>query len=186
MIRPIPPEAIAHAIQGDRQAFRVIVENHQSFVYAVAYRMVGNRAEAEDITQEAFIRLWKNISKYRTDVKLSTWLYKIVTNLCLDYLKSPRNRQRRHHDKLEHAASVQSSVTPETILAGKEVMLAIEKATEALPPMQKAVFVLRDLESLSVAETCAILSLTPDKVKTNLFHARKRISERLYTTLSNK
>jgi RNA polymerase sigma-70 factor (ECF subfamily) len=180
MIRPVPPEAIARAIQGDRQAFRVIVENHQSFAYAVAYRMVGNRAEAEDIAQEAFIRLWKNISKYRTDVKLSTWLYKIVTNLCLDFLKSPHNRQREHHHGLEHAGDVQTITTPDSILAGKELRLEIEKATETLPPLQKAVFVLRDLESLSVAETCEILSLTADKVKSNLFHARKNIAERLF------
>jgi RNA polymerase sigma-70 factor (ECF subfamily) len=179
MIKPVPPETVTRAVHGDRHAFRKIVETHQSFAYTVAYRMVGNKMEAEDITQEAFVRLWKNMSKYRRDIKLSTWLYKIVTNVCLDFLKSSRYRQNRLHNDLDTADSVRSSLTPDDVLHDKELREQIEKATKELSPMQKAVFVLRDLEALSVEETCEVLAISPENVKSNLFHARKNISERL-------
>jgi RNA polymerase sigma-70 factor, ECF subfamily len=181
MAKPISHETITRAIQGDRHAFRQIVESHQSFAYAVAYRMVNNRTEAEDITQEAFVRLWKNIKNYKREIKLSTWLYKIVTNLCLDYLKSPRFRQNRLHDDLEHADHVHSPLMPDAILHARELRDEIELATKDLAPLQKAVFVLRELEALTVEETCTVLSMSPDNVKSNLFHARRKISETLTT-----
>jgi RNA polymerase sigma-70 factor, ECF subfamily len=179
MTKPIPPETITRAMQGDWHAFRQIVETHQSFAYAVAFRLVGNKMEAEDITQEAFIRLWKNIPNYKREIKLSTWLYKIIMNLCLDYLRSPRNRQTRLHDDLDRANAMCSTLSPEDALHDRELHLQIEKATETLSPIQKAIFVLRDLEALSVEETCLVLSTTPKNVKSNLFHARKKIFEKL-------
>ena len=72
----------------DPKAFQKIVETHLDFAYAVAFRMTGIREEAEDIVQEAFIRLWKNMHKYRPEIKIGTWLYTIITRLCLDYFKS--------------------------------------------------------------------------------------------------
>ena len=179
MIKPIPLETLTRAIRGDRRAFQEIVEHHQSFAYSVAYRLVGNSADAEDITQEAFIRLWRNMSKYRADIKLSTWLYKIVTNLCLDFLKSPRTRRRKLNHDLDDANHVDSGLSPDVILHGNELRTQIEKATAELSPMQKAVFVLRDLEALTVEETCDVLSINADHVKSNLFHARKKISQKL-------
>ncbi|RAW00832.1 RNA polymerase sigma factor [Pseudochryseolinea flava] len=179
MIKPIPTEILKRAIEGDRRAFQKIVEGHLSFAYAVAYRMLGNRADAEDITQDAFFRLWKNIPKYKVEIKLSTWLYKIVTNLCLDFLKSTRYRERKFMHDVEAANSVQSSLTPEDIMNGEELQNQLLQASEVLSPLQKAVFILRDLEALTVEETCEILSIDADGVKSNLFHARKKISATL-------
>ena len=84
----VAPALIEKAQGGDQYAFRKIVEAHQGFAYAVAFKFVASRVEAEDITQEAFIKLWKNIAKYRPEIKLTTWLYKIIMNLSLDLLKS--------------------------------------------------------------------------------------------------
>lgn len=179
MMKPISLETLSRAIRGDRRAFREVVECHQSFAYAVAYRMVGNRADAEDITQEAFIRLWKNMSKYRPEIKLSTWLYKIVTNLSLDFLKSPRARGRKLNGNLDDANHIDTGLAPDVILQGKELHAQIEKAMEGLSPMQKAVFVLRDVEALTVEETCEVLSVSADHVKSNLFHARKKVSQKI-------
>jgi RNA polymerase sigma-70 factor, ECF subfamily len=179
MSKPIPPHILSLAIQGNRQAFRQIVEAHQSFAYAVAFRIIGDKTEAQDITQEAFVRLWKHIATYKQEIKLSTWLYKIVTNLCLDFLKSARYQQYRLHDDLNHAGDFHSVVTPENVLHEKELRDEIERATNTLSPIQKAVFVLRDLEALAVDEVCEVLSMSPDNVKSNLYHARKKISETL-------
>ena len=82
------PEIIRKAASGNRTAFRQLAERHQRFVYAVAVRVLNNQQDAEDATQETFIRLWKNLKHYKAEIKLTTWLYRIVTNICLDVLKS--------------------------------------------------------------------------------------------------
>ena len=89
------PQLVESALRGDMLAFRRLVERHQTFVYRVAYRLVGTVGDAEDIAQESFIRLWKHLNRYRDEIRLTTWLYKIVTNLCLDFLKSPYNKTRK-------------------------------------------------------------------------------------------
>ena len=170
-------EIVEQAISGDTRAFQILVERHQSFVYSLAYRFVHNVNDAEDIAQEAFIRLWKNLLRYRQEVKLTTWLYKIVTNLCLDFLKSGYNKHVRRMEGLpDHIAIKTEWETDQPILA-EEARVALEKMAGALTPKQKAVFVLRDIEDLTTDEICDILSMSSGNVKSNLYYARKRISE---------
>lgn len=179
MTKSISPEILTRAIQGDGDAFRHVVEAHQGFAFAVAFRMVGSQADAEDITQESFIRLWKNLHTYKPNIKLSTWLYTIVTNLCLDFLKSARHRNHSIQRDLQHAKDVASFHQPDYDFHTKELRIEIERATEDLSPTQKAVFVLRDLQELSVDEVSDIMSLSPENIKSNLYHARKRIALKL-------
>lgn len=87
-------ELIESAIAGDHQAFRVIVEAFQGFVYSIAFRFTGNTDDAEDLTQEAFIRLWKNLNRFDPQREMKKWLGKIISNLCLDYLKSARKKRK--------------------------------------------------------------------------------------------
>src|SRR5690606_19333586 len=96
-----PDSIIRKAMSGDTQAFRAIVEDHQDFVFSVAHRFVNNARDAEDLTQETFLRLWKNLSRYKSEIKLTTWLYKIVTNVCLDYLKSKQYRHNAMEEGLD-------------------------------------------------------------------------------------
>ena len=172
-------ELVEKAAAGDTQAFRVLVERHQSFVYAVAYRIVASVADAEDITQETFIRLWKNLKRYRPEIKVTTWLYKIVTNLCLDFLKSAHGKRTKHMDSVEHHTSVSSGGASDQSVLDEELRIAVEKIANDLTPKQKAVFVLRDIEELSTQEICDILSMSSGNVKSNLYYARKRIGELL-------
>lgn len=172
-------ELVEKAVAGDTHAFRTLVEKHQSFVYGVAYRIVASVADAEDITQEAFIRLWKNLSRYRPEIKLTTWLYKIVTNLCLDFLKSAYNKHARRMDKLEHYTGIPHEVAPDQSVLDEEFRTAVEKLTNDLTPKQKTVFVLRDIEEFPTQEICEILSMSSGTVKSNLYYARKKIGEML-------
>jgi RNA polymerase sigma-70 factor (ECF subfamily) len=170
-------EIVEQAIAGDPEAFRLLVERHQRFVYSLAYRFVHNISDAEDITQDTFIRLWKNLGRYRHEVKLTTWLYKIVTNLCLDLLKSAYTKNTRRLEDLADQSALQSEWEADQPILTEEARVALVKMTAALTPKQKVVFVLRDIEDLTTDEICDILSMSSGNVKSNLYYARKKIGE---------
>ena len=177
MLYSADQEIVGKARNGDVEAFRRIVERNQAFVYRVAYRFVNNVAEAEDITQECFIRLWKNLHRYRPEIKLTTWLYKIVTNLCLDFSKSRQTRVSRNMvalDDYDGMGQVDASDQP---LIDAELRIAIEAVVNVLAPKQKAVFVLRDIEQVEMPEIAEILAMDAGQVKSNLYYARKKVSE---------
>lgn len=166
---------IKKAIDGDTLAFRQIVEQHQGFAYAVSYRFTGNEEDAEDIVQEAFIRLWNNLHKYKPEVKLSTWLYKIITNLCLDFLKSRRVKEKNNHVDIQSQVNLNSNHKADEPLNAQELHVIIQEAASELTPAQKAVFILRDLEQLSVEEVSEILSMSAGNIKSNLYYARQQV-----------
>ena len=178
---PVLPETeiIAKARAGDVQAFRILVEKHQAFAYSLSYRFLGNASDAEDVTQECFIRLWKNLPRYRAEVKMTTWLYKIITNLCLDALKSSHHRQSKRSANLESAETGQGSTATDQGIIQEELRDAIVKMAERLTPKQKAVFILRDLEDLSMDEVEDVLSMSPGNIKSNLYYARVSMSNML-------
>jgi RNA polymerase sigma-70 factor (ECF subfamily) len=176
MPEPISFSIIQKAIDGETLAFRQIVEQHQDFAYAVTYRMVGNEEEAEDIVQEAFIRVWNNLHKYNPEVKLSTWLYKIITNLCLDYLKSARVKEKKNHVAMSTELNVNSISGADDMVNANELHTVIQEAASTLTSAQKAVFILRDLEQLTVEEVSDILSMSAGNIKSNLYYARQHIA----------
>jgi RNA polymerase sigma-70 factor, ECF subfamily len=170
-------DIIAKAIAGDTYAFRLLVEKHQTFAYSLSCRFLSSQDDAADVTQEAFIRLWKNISKYRPEIKLTTWLYKIITNLCLDHLKS--RHRKRFKDMVEigdHHEIIDPSGADQLLLSEEFRILLFQMASE-LTPKQKAVFILRDLEELEIKEVSDILSMSAGNVKSNLYYARVKMSE---------
>lgn len=179
MTEQVEQEVIQKAMTGNTNAFRVIVDHYQSFAYAVSFRFLGQAEEAEDIVQEAFIRLWKNLHKYRSEVKLSTWLYRIITNLCLDFLKSTYARRQKNHSDVQTEYLLKSQNGADAELNARELNEQIHQAAAELTPKQKAVFILRDLEGLPVEEVCSILSMSTGNVKSNLYYARQQMSERL-------
>ena len=141
----------------------------------MSFRFLGNTADAEDITQETFVRLWKNISKYRSDVKLTTWLYRIAANLCLDQLKSTRHKNARMTVDTEKAIVTTASADHEVL--SREFEDAVRRFANILQPRQKAVYILRELEGLSVEEVGQILSMSSDSIKSNVYHARVQITK---------
>lgn len=165
-------ELISQAAAGDYRAFRVLVECFQPFVYSIAFRFTKSEAEAEDLTQETFIRLWKNLDRYKPEFKLKTWLGKIVTNLALDHLKSGRNKNEKLRMTMHTELNARSDEQPDTIWNAKELKHLVHRLSEQLTPKQRAVFVLRDLEQLDAPEVCEILGMSAGTVKSNLYYAR--------------
>jgi RNA polymerase sigma-70 factor (ECF subfamily) len=170
---------VEQAMVGNPRSFRELVGHFQGFVYSVAWRFTGNSAESEDLTQEAFIRLWKSRERYDKSLPMKAWLGKIITNLCLDYLKSSK---RRHlsgllsDDSMSHVEGYQNPVRE---LESKELHALLISLSKKLTPKQQAVFVLRDLEAFEVHEVCEMLELSSDQVKSNLYHARIAIKSQL-------
>ena len=160
------------------QAFRILVERYQSMLFSLACRFLG-KDEAEDVVQEVFIRLWRNFHRYKPNIKLTTWLYRIATNLCLDYLKSRHYKSSFNSIEICETHAIPDSATPDKKLENHELMQFILKIANSLTPRQRAVFVLRDLEGLSSKEVCEILSMKPGNVKSNLYYARLKMSEKL-------
>lgn len=175
----VAPELIEQAKGGDHHAFRKIVEAHQGFAYAVAFRFVGSRNEAEDITQEAFIKLWKNIGKYRPEIKLSTWLYKIIMNLCLDFLKSAQRKRQLKTEDVESNHLIIDQSSQEQKLDDAEMLGVIVELAKHLKPKQQSVFILRDLEGLPIEEVSEITRMDQGQIKSNLYYARLKIREGL-------
>lgn len=172
MKRSADLELIERARQGDSLAFRDLVDIHHRFAINLAFRFTGDRMEAEDIAQEVFVKVWKNLGGYRPEVKFTTWLYRMVTNQALDYLKSASRKHRLRHTDIEHQS------VPE-VTEDREWLELIAKLAHQLPEKQQAVFVLRDLQGLSGEEAAEVLNLSPDTVKSNLYHARLSMRELL-------
>jgi RNA polymerase sigma-70 factor (ECF subfamily) len=165
---------IMKSISGNQQAFRLLVEAHLEFAYSLTYRFIREPMESEDIVQEAFIKVWKNLNRYDTSYRFKTWLGKIVTNLCLDNLKSGR---RRNLVPLE--PTVREPSYQHQDLESHELTEIVYRLAETLTEKQRAVFILRDLEMFSPDEVCTMLNMPPGNMKSNLYYARLKIREGL-------
>jgi len=174
-------EIIDRCNHGDLSAYRAVVEEYQKYAYAIAFRTICDEEDAKDIVQESFIRVWNNLNRYDPKVKFTTWLYTIVTNLCYDKLRSRKRKQAVLVNKVNISmiASTEINDNPEKQLTNRELASLIETLTDELPPKQKMIFVLRDVQGLNIQEVCEILHLSKSSVKTNLVYARKYLRQKL-------
>jgi RNA polymerase sigma-70 factor (ECF subfamily) len=172
---------ITKSLNNDTTAFRKLVEAHQQFVYRVAFRLVCNEFDTEEVVQETFIRVWKNLHRYNIDLRFTTWLYKIVINLCYDKIKSAKRFQNKMHFNLDNASVLnQASIeSMESSIINQELGQIIRYLTNELTPKQKLVFTLSELEELTTEEIASFTGLTPGKIKSNLYCARQCIKEKL-------
>lgn len=172
MEKEIEFNLIERSAKGNTEAFRALVEANQGFAISLASRFVREVTVAEDIVQEAFIRVWKNLNRYDFNFRFKTWLGKIVTNLCLDAGKSAKYRQTLTlDDTVPHQAN--ENATNE--LEHEELRNIILHLAAQLTPKQQAVFVLRDLEQLEPDEVCKALDMSNGNMKSNLYYARVHI-----------
>lgn len=172
-------QLIHKAQSGDLDAFRQLVETHQQFAYNVAFRFLANQEDARDVVQECFIRLWKNLHKFDARKKLTTWLYKIITNLCYDDMRRAYNRYKC--DPVEKESSFVNLTDQEDAvdnLSNADLADKIKCLSAQLKPRQRAVFVLRDVEDLEMDEIAEILKTPISTIKSNLYYARQNIRKK--------
>jgi RNA polymerase sigma-70 factor (ECF subfamily) len=169
---------VARLRTGDRHAFEELVIAYQHRVFGVALRMLGNRAEAEEIAQETFLRAHRALPEFRGEARLYTWLYGIASRLCLNRLASADRRLVRGDDEaLTAAASDEPSAA--AVLERAEIDAAVREAVASLPEERRIVVVLRDLEGLSYEEIGEVLALEPGTVRSRLHRARLDLKAKL-------
>lgn len=172
----------------DERAFRELVETHRDKVFNITFRMLGNRAEAEDVAQEVFIAVFKTIESFREESKFSTWLYRIAVNHCknrIKYLARRHDRDREEIDESQHGAGVNGTIggplpsSPQKALESAQMEKLMQDAIANLEDDQRIVVVLRDVEDLSIEEICEITGLPDGTVKSRLHRARLVLRKRL-------
>ena len=172
---------IEKVLGGDANAFEELVLRYEKTVYNLALRMVGDRDDASDMTQEAFIKAYGSLSSFRGDSKFSVWIYRIATNVCLDFLRSKSRKQQvsltvsDDDDEDAQLDIPDPKADPEQQLIKKISMQSVEEGLKTLPDKQRQILVMRELGGMSYAEIGAALSLEEGTVKSRIFRARKRL-----------
>ncbi len=167
---------VARARQGDEAAFEQLVRRHQRYVFNVAYRVLGDYAEAEDMTQEAFVRAWRGLPGFKGQAQFTTWLYRIVHNLCLNRLPRLR-RELLQTEPLEEVLASPAPSLPDHFEAQEQAAF-LRAELARLPEKYRLVLTLRYLQHLSYAEIAAALNVPMGTVKTHIHRARRLLMER--------
>jgi RNA polymerase sigma-70 factor, ECF subfamily len=191
---PAPPDAelVARARRGDGLAFELIMRRHNRRLFRLARGLVWDDAEAEDVLQESYVRAYARLGDLADDQALAAWLARIVANEALGRRRlaarvvslEERRARGRVGDNGEGDTTAASDLAsdqpgPERLAASGELRRLLAAAVDALPDEFRAVFVLREVEGLSTAETAACLALRPETVKTRLHRARRQLQEAL-------
>jgi RNA polymerase sigma-70 factor, ECF subfamily len=179
---------VRRARDGDFSAFETLFERYRSLAFRFAFQMVPRRDDAEDIVQEAFVRAYQNLDKYRDEAKFTTWLLRIITNLCTD---QARMSTRRLALEQQEAAGALDWMTignwddPVQNLEGDRRKVALRKALAALPAHHRSVIVLRDIEEREYTEIASILGCTIGGAKLRVLRARRALKDRIAPLLGD-
>ena len=166
-------ELVRLAGSGDARAFRSLSDHFLPKILAYAQRLLGNAAEAEDVAQETFLRLWQNAAQWTPEARLATWLFRVAHNLAVDRV---RRRREVGDAELERAAGEDR---PSGLLERKEVAGTVERALLGLPERQRAAIALCHYEGLGNPEIAAVLEVSVEAVESLLARGRKALRERL-------
>ena len=177
-VEPDDRELVETIRGGDTDAFETLVRRKTSKVYALCYRVIGNAEDARDISQLVFLKLWENLGKYDPQYAFDTWLYRMVTNVAIDFM---RNRQSRDNAVNSNLRLVRTSTDADqaVMVQRKEIEGVFNDVSAVLSPKQKAIFVMNQMEDLSSAEIARTLGCRESTVRNHLFNARKLMQQQL-------
>ena len=170
----VSPELLARCKRGDRRAFEELVRTTNRRVYSLSYRLVGDRGDAEDVAQEAYLRIFRGLAGFREEAAFETWMYRIVTNCAMSHLR----RRGRFGDVFK------DDEQPETPTPDRAQEITVQRDDLArglatLPAGQRSVLLLKDVYGLSVREIAQEVGIEEGAVKVRLHRARKRLKEML-------
>ncbi len=178
-------DLVDRVLDGDQASYGLLVQRYQSKIFAVAYGVLRHREDAREVSQEAFIKAYRNLPSFRRDSSFYTWIYRITVNLAIDF-------QRRAHRKREttfedvklspddvHATGPRILGSPAQQLEEKQLGDTIQGAIEQLPADQRTAIILREIQGLSYKEIAETMGCAEGTVMSRLFYARKKLQELL-------
>ena len=178
-------ELIREAQRGNHAAFEQLVRQYDGAVLRLAYHMTRSEQDAQDIYQEAFLKAYRNIGSFRFECSFYTWIYRIVTNLCLDHLRKRQvrkedsavvtNSEGESFDLLDQVADVRSGASPEKDLMRRELGRRIAKALTKLTPRERMVFEMKHYQGLKLRTIGEILNTTEETAKNTLFRGTQKL-----------
>ena len=179
-------ELITRSQSGDTASFTELVNRNEKKIYTLAYHLLNNREDAEDILQETFLRAYNNLARFRGDASFSTWLHRITTNLVISRFRKKKLKTESldepiiiDHEKIKQREIADWSGIPDRILLKKELNETIDTAIAELPLEYRTVITLRDIEGLSNEEVGIVLGLSVAAVKSRVHRARLFVREKL-------
>ena len=188
---------VKRAKNGDDHAFRLLVDRYQRKVYSIAFGVVRNREDALDITQDAFLKVHRNLPNFKGDSSFYTWLYRIVVNLGIDHVRKSGRFQNVDYDdtfkREEHVDSAQAALSPSRLdtnpaknISRKELAKQMQLALSTLSPNHRTAILLREVQGLSYEEMAETMGVSKGTVMSRLHHARKNMQSALKGYLSGK
>ena len=179
-------DLIAQVLAGDAEAFEPLVKEHQTNVYRLALRLLGNEADAADAAQDAFLKAYTSLSSFRGESRFSVWLYRLTNNVCIDALRRRRDALSLETEDDEGETTAlplpDERWSPETLAERAEDIRAVRSALDALPDDCREILTLREIGGLSYEELAAALRLELGTVRSRLNRARKRLADELMKT----
>lgn len=170
---------IKQAIRGDAYAFEQLMRRHESRMYSVAIRMCGNREDAQDCVQDAMLRIYRALDRFKGQSSFSTWVYRITMNTCLDELRRRKVRASTSLDSLLESgwSPTDESDTPERHAIDSERRKALSQAIHSLPEDMRSAIVLREMQGLSYEEISDVLSVNVGTIKSRISRGREKLRQ---------
>ena len=170
---------LRRACKGDVQAFVELLQSHESRIYAIALRMMGNREDAQDCAQEAMVRIYRAMGSFKGQSALATWIYRITMNTCLDELRRRKARKVTSLDSLVDNgwSPTDTGDTPEEHGLRVEKQNALNQAIQSLPDDMRAAIILRDVKGYSYDEIASILDANVGTIKSRISRGREKLRE---------
>jgi RNA polymerase sigma-70 factor, ECF subfamily len=181
--------AIERTLAGERDAFRILVERHSTNVFRMAYRLTGNRHDAEEIVQEAFLRAYQKLEKFEARANFATWVYRIAANYSIDRMRQRRKEESRREEPAPNpldgmeadpmSLMPDAAPSPERLTQSAELRQQMERALDALSHAERTAFVMRHWEGCGIEEIAAALRLNSSAAKNTVFRAVQKLRHAL-------
>ena len=184
-------EAIQRVLEGDNDAFGLLVEKYQTKVYNLALRMCGNEDDAFDLSQESFLRAWRSLGSFQFEASFSTWLFRLSSNICLDFLRAKKRRATvsltmvSDEDEETQLDLPDAGPTPEEAALAADDRRLLAEALNSLPADFRQIITLRAIDDLSYTQIAEILGIQEGTVKSRLSRARTALRNKLLQNGNN-
>lgn len=195
MTSELEDKLVKLAQQGDQKAFQELVVRYQRRVFNICYGIVKNADEAQDLTQETFIRVHKNLARFEGNASFYTWIYRIAKNVGIDHIRKSRRRSASSFDEMMETNTERTidtgsmptplGINPSKVAGRRELMEQMQNALASLSESHREIIVLREIEDLSYQEIADALDISIGTVMSRLHHARKNMQKALHDYVGN-